>query len=344
MEKILTIVIPTYNMQDYLRRCLDSLIVPEEQMKQLEVLVINDGSKDNSSAIAHEYQDKYPDTFRVIDKGNGNYGSCVNRGLKEATGKYFRILDADDWFETKALAYIMLKLLELNENVDLILTNYLIAQEGKSARTVVDIPQKYNEKCIDQKKFSFKKHNLEQLLVMHSITVRTKKLIDSNYSQQTGISYTDTEFNYFSLLNSNFIYILDICLYNYYVGRAGQTMDCDVLKNKVNDFYLISNRLLENFLLQTNLQAVEIENLLIILVNVLGYFFKITLVYNSLTNILKSKINRIIELCDKIVVDDSSFLTRFRLSKLPIVRIYEVTNMDFHKVYRAIDRIRHFMV
>lgn len=68
MEKILTIVIPTYNMQDYLRRCLDSLIVPEEQMKQLEVLVVNDGSKDNSSAIAHEYQDKYPGTFRVIDK------------------------------------------------------------------------------------------------------------------------------------------------------------------------------------------------------------------------------------------------------------------------------------
>ena len=86
MEKILTIVIPTYNMQDYLRRCLESLIVPEKQMKQLEVLVINDGSKDNSSAIAHEYQDKYHDTFRVIDKGNGNYGSCVNRGLQEAKG------------------------------------------------------------------------------------------------------------------------------------------------------------------------------------------------------------------------------------------------------------------
>ena len=94
MEKILTIVIPTYNMQDYLHRCLDSLIVPEEQMKHLEVLVVNDGSKDNSSAIAHEYQNKYPDTFRVIDKDNGHYGSCVNAALKIATGKYFRLVDA----------------------------------------------------------------------------------------------------------------------------------------------------------------------------------------------------------------------------------------------------------
>ena len=71
MEKILTIVIPTYNMQDYLHRCLNSLIIPEEQMQHLEVLVVNDGSKDNSYAIAHEYPDKYPGTFRVIDKEKG---------------------------------------------------------------------------------------------------------------------------------------------------------------------------------------------------------------------------------------------------------------------------------
>lgn len=100
MNKILTIIIPTYNMEKYLRRCLDSLIIDEDGMKQLEVLVINDGSKDSSSQIAHEYQDKYQDTFRVIDKENGNYGSCVNRGLKEATGKYVKVLDADDWFDT----------------------------------------------------------------------------------------------------------------------------------------------------------------------------------------------------------------------------------------------------
>ena len=124
MEKILTIVIPTYNMQDYLRRCLDSLIVSEEQMNKLEVLVINDGSKDNSSAIAHEYQDKYPDTFRVIDKGNGNYGSCINRGLKEATGKYIKVLDADDHFENKSLEEVLNMMLRID--VDLFLTDFCI--------------------------------------------------------------------------------------------------------------------------------------------------------------------------------------------------------------------------
>ena len=78
MTKLLSIIIPTYNMQKYLRHCLDSLLVSDEMMDQLEVLVINDGSKDNSSKIAHEYETKYPNTFRVVDKENGNYGSCVN--------------------------------------------------------------------------------------------------------------------------------------------------------------------------------------------------------------------------------------------------------------------------
>ena len=112
MNKILTIIIPTYNMEKYLRRCLDSLIIDEEGMKQLEVLVINDDSKDSSSQIAHEYQDKYPDTYRVIDKENGNYGSCINRGLKETTGKYVKVLDADDWFDNKSLMLFLTKLVQ----------------------------------------------------------------------------------------------------------------------------------------------------------------------------------------------------------------------------------------
>ena len=108
MEKILTIVIPTYNMERYLEKCLTSLIIDDQDlMNQVEVLIVNDGSKDRSSEIAHSYQDKYSNTFRVIDKENGNYGSCVNRGLSEATGKYIKILDADDsFFKDGYVAYI----------------------------------------------------------------------------------------------------------------------------------------------------------------------------------------------------------------------------------------------
>ena len=116
-------------MEPYLRHCLDSLII-DKGMDELEVFVINDGSKDRSSKIAREYQDKYPNTFYVIDKVNGNYGSCINRGLKEATGKYIKVLDADDCFNARALQDVIQRL--MNIDTDVILTNYVIVRNEKT--------------------------------------------------------------------------------------------------------------------------------------------------------------------------------------------------------------------
>lgn len=111
MEKLLTIVIPVYKVERYIRKCQDSLIVSDDLMGQLEVLVINDGTPDRSAEIAKEFEKKYPSVFRVIDKENGNYGSCINRGLKEARGKYIRICDGDDSYDSVALCKL-LKILE----------------------------------------------------------------------------------------------------------------------------------------------------------------------------------------------------------------------------------------
>ena len=140
MNKILTIVIPTYNMEEYLRSTLDSLIVPESESKKLEVLIINDGSKDNSSAIGHEYQENYPDIFRIIDKENGNYGSCVNRGLAEARGKYIKILDADDSFNNDNFLLLLKKLESCD--ADVVITDYTLVTPEK--------------KVIEHNTFSFK--------------------------------------------------------------------------------------------------------------------------------------------------------------------------------------------
>ena len=117
MEKVLTVVVPTYNMEKYLDRCLTSLIVDDDKMALLEVLVVNDGSKDRSSEIAHSYEARYPNTFKVIDKENGNYGSCINRGVTAVTGKYFRILDADDWYSTDALQSFTSKLMSIEADM-----------------------------------------------------------------------------------------------------------------------------------------------------------------------------------------------------------------------------------
>ena len=221
-DKLLSIIIPTYNMERYLRYCLDSLLI-KDNLEALEVLVINDGSKDNSSAIAHEYVDKYPNVFCVIDKENGNYGSCVNRGLKEAKGKYVKVLDADDSFDTvhfeEFVAYL------LNIDADLILSDFAIVNEER-------VITKYH-------RFEFQEseeHLMKDIcttssfidMEMHAVTYRRQLLIDLNYQQTEGISYTDQQWIFIPMIKVERVYAFNKHVYKYLIGREGQTMSPDI--------------------------------------------------------------------------------------------------------------------
>ena len=95
MDKILTVSVAAYNVEKFIRNTLDSCIA-EEIMTDLEVLVVDDGATDATAEIVREYEDKYPQTFRLIHKENGGYGTTVNRSMQEASGKYFRLLDGED--------------------------------------------------------------------------------------------------------------------------------------------------------------------------------------------------------------------------------------------------------
>jgi glycosyltransferase involved in cell wall biosynthesis len=244
MDKILTIIIPTYNMEKYLRHCLDSLIVPN--MNKVEVLVINDGSKDSSSAIGHEYQNKYPQTFRVIDKENGNYGSCVNRGLKEATGKYVKVLDADDSFDTGNFKEYVDYLEKFD--VDLVLNDFTqVTDEGKvlSKWTGHNLPT--------NSVFGFDKLGATCNMMMHAVAYKTEDIrnIPGGYHQTEGISYTDQEWIFLPMSTVKTIVYFDKILYKYLMGRDGQTVDkrnflrnlwmeAEGEKNMINEYKLLS--------------------------------------------------------------------------------------------------------
>ena len=228
-------------MQDYLRRCLDSLIVPEEQMQLLEVLVVNDGSKDNSSAIAHEYQDKYPDTFRVIDKENGNYGSCVNRGLKEATGKYIKILDADDWFDKNSFALYLEKLNGID--ADLIITDYnFVSNEGQKNQVYYHFPTNkvlsFGEVCTSDEFVA---------LEMHAVTYSRENLISMHYHQTEGISYTDQEWMFEPMAMVNRVMYLPLNIYQYLLGREGQTVTLEARIKNISQVIHIQEKSLNIF-------------------------------------------------------------------------------------------------
>lgn len=227
MNKILTVVVPMYNVEKYIPKCLESFVLADKScMDSLEVLCINDGTPDHSADIAKEYEAKYPQTFRVIDKENGNYGSCINRGLKEARGKYIRICDGDDSYDSVALEELLKKL--LNVDVDLVITDfkivspddYLIKEENLSSQyPSLPLSTKFNMPSFLQiVDFSYWPH-------MHSLTYRTSMLQAMKYHQTEGISYTDQMWATLPITHVKTAYYVPSYVYRYLLGREGQTMD-----------------------------------------------------------------------------------------------------------------------
>lgn len=206
MKKLLSVLIPTYNMSLYIERCMNSLL-SEKTKDKLDIIVINDGSKDDSSEKAKKIALLYPNSIRVIDKENGNYGSCINAGLRLAKGKYIKILDADDQFDTKNLERILEEI--ENKEADLVLTDFLINKEqGKSELINFSIdPFKllpFSEICSSK---DFKR------LWMHSVMYKTSIFKNINYHQTEGISYTDQEWIFAPLSVVKNVFYIPCSLY-----------------------------------------------------------------------------------------------------------------------------------
>lgn len=244
MNKILTIIIPTYNMEKYLNRCLDSLIVSGELMEKLEILIINDGSKDNSSCIAHMYEEKFPNTYKVIDKENGNYGSCINCGLTRATGKYVKVLDADDWFDTVSFENLINCLCKMD--VDMVLTLRTCYYENKN-KYIKDQLFKYPPNTVMPFNVFLKDKSTSLGLQMHWVLYRTSLLKSIRYKQTEGVSYTDIEWIFIPLSVVESIVYIPIYLYTYLIGREGQTVDPKVLARSNNQLLVVIKRLVNEY-------------------------------------------------------------------------------------------------
>lgn len=252
MNKVLTIIVPTYNMERYLRKCLDSLVVSDDNMERLEVLVINDGSKDSSYQIAHEFEMKSPNTFHVIDKENGNYGSCINRGLKEATGKFVKVLDADDYYDARVLNNYIDFL--SHHDVDLIISDFNVVDELGNCLSeftfdlavdqifkLMDIPSEMNTK-----------------LAHHSITYKRAVFDRFCYKQTEGISYTDDEWIFKPMMWVENVAYFPQTLYFYLRGREGQTFDLKVIERTLDQRVKVAKEMISFY--ESNIVSCRPDN------------------------------------------------------------------------------------
>lgn len=220
MEKRLSLIVPAYNMEAYLPTCLASVELPKEFMRLLEIIVVNDGSSDRTSEIAHAFADRYPESVRVIDKPNGHYGSCVNAALAVAHGTFVKVLDADDTFSRDCLVAFLAFLGEQAKPLpDLVLNDYEVVDAN--ARLVHrEILPFASERVFDLKMFL----NGPDVVTMHAFTYRTELLRETGYRQLEGTPYTDQEWTLLPLAHVRRVIRFPQVLYRYLLGRSGQTM------------------------------------------------------------------------------------------------------------------------
>ena len=241
--KALTIIVPSCNMEKYLAKCCESMVVASELMERLEVLVVNDGSTDKTSEIGHSFERRYSGTFRVIDKPNGHYGSCVNRGLAEAKGEFVKLLDADDTFDTAGFARLLRFLAEGSasgtlDEIDLVLTDYCIVDKrGKTLRVVSFGGDADAAFGVDE--------SIEGRGCSAMCAFRTRMLRDIGYRQTEGILYTDLEWGTFPMLGVRKIKYLPIVVYRYFQGREGQSISAAVAGSRSGDLERVLSRMVD---------------------------------------------------------------------------------------------------
>lgn len=221
--KILTISIAAYNASEYVEKTLESL-VNNDFLSDLEIIVVDDGSIDETAVIVQKYVEMYPSSVRLISKENGGYGSTINCSVKEATGKYFKLLDADDWLDSKGLQHFIHFLSKTD--VDIILCDYCRYYENSGSEEYVKINNSENQ--------ILPIRNLHEFNLNPSMTVKTSVLQTKQYTITEKCMYTDLEFCANAILNSNTFIYIPLKLYCYRIGRQGQSIS---LEQRVNHIY-----------------------------------------------------------------------------------------------------------
>lgn len=231
--KLLTIAIPCYNSEDYMENCIKSLLPGGDDV---EILVVDDGSKDMTPEIADAYEKKYPGIVRAIHQENGGHGAAVNAGLKNAAGLFFKVVDSDDWVDQESYRAILAKLKELaggSETLDMMISNFVYEKVGvkhkKKIRYTFTLPQNRLFRWEDTKHFIKGKY-----ILMHSVIYRTQLLRDCGLELPRHTFYVDNIFVYQPLPHVKNMYYMNVDFYRYFIGREDQSVNEKVMIGRID--------------------------------------------------------------------------------------------------------------
>ncbi|MFA6624668.1 MAG: glycosyltransferase family 2 protein [Bacilli bacterium] len=238
-KTLLSVCIPSYNSAPFLHYAVDSLLPFKDDV---EVLIIDDGSKDDTGIIADEYQSKYPTCVKAIHQENGGHGAGINNGIIQATGSYFKVLDSDDWFDSKGLKALLDYIRNAKDNgSDIVLSpyTYVHGHNGETGKT--EVFSRLFKKSLSKDWSQVPDFKVGENITIHALTVKTEILKKEEVDIPTHISYDDNCYVFVCLSRSKTISYVPVSLYQYFIGREGQSMETKTMLRKYNDLLKVAS-------------------------------------------------------------------------------------------------------
>lgn len=285
MNKLLTVVVPTYNIEQYIGRCIESFIkVNEQYYPLLEVIVVNDGSEDNSIFVVEELARHTDLDIKVVNKENGGHGSTINKGIELAKGKYFKVIDGDDWIDVDNFQKLMNKLQKID--IDMIITDFSEQHIYNNLKKTIDFK---NEIVCDKEIVGVP----DKRIPMHALTYKTSILKNNSIKISEKTFYVDMEYTLLPLKYvKNYIYY-NLDVYQYFLGRPDQSMNINVMKKKYEHHNRVTRKILELYN-----EVKKEEKLRMIVYNTLEYLInKQCLLF--LMNEKKDEVYELFKYCEK---------------------------------------------
>ena len=245
-SKTLTFVVPAYNMETYLERCVESLLSATDN-SDIEVLIVDDGSSDGTPELADMYEQRWPGNVRAIHQVNKGHGGAVNTGIANATGMYVKVVDADDWVDMPSIDTLMgtLRVQRVaTDPVDMIVTNYVYDKVGKRVKHTVNFRHAMATNTVlgwdDLGCFG-----VAEYILMHALIYRTQVVRDSGMQLPEHTFYVDFIYAYQPFPWVKSMLYMDIPFYHYFIGREGQSVQTDVMIRRVAQLRLVNQRMVE---------------------------------------------------------------------------------------------------
>jgi len=229
-----------------MEKAINSILVGGEDV---EIIVVNDGSKDGTQEIAERYQEKYPTIVKAVAKSNGGHGDAVNCGLEHATGKYFKVVDSDDWVDEEALLKVLdtIKGFVKDESeVDMVIANYVYEKVGMTHKKVI----RYDNVLPENQIFKWEDighFRLDQYILMHSVIYRTEMLKLCQLELPKHTFYVDNIYVYYPLPHVRTLYYMNVDLYRYFIGREDQSVNEKVMISRIDQQLFVTKKMISMY-------------------------------------------------------------------------------------------------